>query len=101
MGLLDVNAAQLFTSQGSFEDKASLMRSTIANAESAAMQAQASHQGESAVAFQAAHTRFVEASAKINALLDLASAQIGEGGTTYVTEDATAAANISATTTAL
>ena len=91
MGYLDVNAPQLFTSQSSFEDKASLMRSTMAAAEQSAVAAQATHQGESATAFQAAHAHFVEAAAKINSLLDIASAQLGEGGTTYVTEDSSAA----------
>jgi uncharacterized protein YukE len=93
MGLLDVNAGQLFAAQSSFEDKAAAYRATMAAAEQAAMQAQATHQGESAVAFQAAHARFVEAMAKSNALLDVASAQLGEGATTYVSEDSAAAAS--------
>lgn len=94
MGLLDVQAAQLFTSEASFGDQAMQMRSNIHAAESEAIQAQAFHQGESATAFQTAHARFVEASQKINSLLDIASANLGEGGSTYVAEDASAATNI-------
>jgi uncharacterized protein YukE len=93
MGHLDVNASQLLTSQSSFEDKASLMRSTMASAEQSAVAAQAFHTGDSALAFQTAHAHFIEAAAKINSLLDIASAQLGEGGTTYLTEDAAAAAS--------
>lgn len=95
MGLLDVNVAQVATSSGSFADKAGVMRSTISQAESSAVQAQATHQGESSAAFQTAHSHFVEASTKINTLLDLASTQLGDAGTTYTTEDSAAAANIS------
>lgn len=93
MGYLDVQAPQMFSAQSSFEDKASLMRSTMSAAEQAAVAAQATHQGEGATAFQAAHAHFIEAAAKINSLLDIASAQLGEGGTTYVTEDGAAASS--------
>ena len=55
------------------------------------MAAQAFHMGESAAAFQAAHARFVEAAAKVNTLLDIAQANLGEAGATYVAEDAAAA----------
>ena len=94
MGLLDVQVPQLVSSEASFADQAAMMRSTIHAAESAAMQAQAFHVGESATAFQVAHARFVEASQKINTLLDIASANLGEGAGTYVAEDAAAASNI-------
>ena len=67
------------------------MRSTIAQAEQEALAAQSFHMGESAAAFQAAHARFVEAAAKVNTLLDIAQANLGEAGATYVAEDATAA----------
>lgn len=94
MGLLDVQVAQVVSSEASFAEKAGAMRSTISSAESSAMQAQATHQGESAAAFQTAHAHFVEASTKINSLLDIASAQLGEAGGTYVSEDSAAAANV-------
>ena len=93
MGLLDVQVPQLVSSEASFADQASMMRSTIHSAESAAMQSQATHMGDSAVAFQSAHARFVEASQKINMLLDIASVNLGEGAGTYVAEDAAAASN--------
>jgi uncharacterized protein YukE len=91
MGLLDVNAAQLFSSEASFADQAAQMRGTIQAAEGAAMQAQAFHQGESSVAFQTAHAHFVEASQKINSLLDIGSANLGEGAGNYVAQDSSAA----------
>ena len=94
MGLLDVQVPQLTSSEASFADQAAMMRSTIHSAESAAMQAQAFHMGESATAFQGAHARFVEASQKINTLLDIASANLGENAGTYVAEDAAGASNI-------
>ena len=46
--------------------------------------------GESAAAFQAAHARFVEVSARVNSLLDIAQANIGDAAGTYVAEDAAA-----------
>lgn len=68
------------------------MRSTIAQAEQAAMASQAFHMGESSAAFQAAHARFVEVAAKVNSLLDIAQVNLGEaGGATYVAQDAAAA----------
>ena len=96
MGLLDVQTAQLVSSEGSFSDQAGMMRSLIGTAESQAQAAQGFHQGESAAAFQAAHARFVEASQKINQLIDIASANLGEGASTYVAQDAAGAGDISA-----
>ena len=67
--------------------KAALMRSTISQAEQEAMSAQAFHQGESSAAFQAAHARFVEAAARVNTLLDIAQANLGDAAGTYVAAD--------------
>jgi ESAT-6 family protein len=91
MGLLDANVPQMVSSSSAFADQAALMRSTIHQAESSAMSAQAFHQGESATAFQAAHARFVEAAAKANVLMDIASQNINEGAGNYVSQDSTAA----------
>lgn len=91
MSLLDAHIPQLVASEAAFGAKAALMRSTIAQAEQAAMSAQAFHVGESSAAFQAAHARFVEVAAKVNTLLDVAQANIGDAGGTYAAEDAAAA----------
>ncbi|MGB7871821.1 MAG: type VII secretion protein EsxS, partial [Mycobacterium sp.] len=47
--------------------------------------------GDSAAAFQAAHARFVAAAAKINTLLDVAQANLGDAAGTYVAADSAAA----------
>jgi len=91
MSLLDAHIPQIVASQSAFSAKAALMRTTIAQAEQAAMSAQAFHVGESSVAFQAAHARFVEVSAKVNTLLDIAQANLGDAGASYVAEDDLAA----------
>ena len=91
MSHLDAHIPQLIASESAFGAKTALMRSTIAQAEQEALAAQAFHMGESSAAFQAAHARFVEAAAKVNALLDIAQANLGEAGATYVAEDAAAA----------
>lgn len=91
MSLLDAHIPQLVASESAFGAKAALMRSTLAQAEQAAQSAQAFHMGESAAAFQAAHARFVEVSAKVNALLDLAQVNVGDAAASYVAEDAAAA----------
>ncbi|EKF25523.1 pe family protein [Mycolicibacterium hassiacum DSM 44199] len=91
MSFLDAHIPQLVASEGTFAAKAALMRSTMAQAEAAAQAAQAFHIGESAAAFQAAHARFIEVSAKINSLLDIAQVNLGEAAATYVAEDAAAA----------
>jgi uncharacterized protein YukE len=91
MSFLDAHIPQLIASESAFAAKTALMRSTIAQAEQEALAAQAFHTGESAAAFQAAHARFVEAAAKVNSLLDLAQANLGEAGATYVAQDASAA----------
>ncbi len=67
------------------------MRSTISQAEQEAMSAQAFHQGESSAAFQASHANFIAAAAKINTLLDMAQANLGDAAGTYVAADAAAA----------
>ncbi|ORW01912.1 type VII secretion system protein EsxG [Mycobacterium kyorinense] len=91
MSLLDAHIPQLVASQSAFAAKAGLMRSTIGQAEQEAVSAQAFHVGESAAAFQAAHARFVEVAAKVNALLDVAQANLGDAAGTYVASDAAAA----------
>ena len=91
MSLLDAHIPQLVAAQSAFAAKAGLMRSTIGQAEQEALSAQAFHAGESAAAFQAAHARFVAAAAKINTLLDIAQANIGDAAGTYVAADAAAA----------
>ncbi|ORB85135.1 type VII secretion protein EsxS [Mycobacterium kansasii] len=93
MSLLDAHIPQLVASQSAFTAKAALMRHTIGQAEQSAMSAQAFHQGESAAAFQGAHARFVEAAARINTLLDIAQANLGEAAGTYVAADAAAASS--------
>lgn len=91
MSMLDAHIPQLVAAESAFGAKAALMRSTIAQAEQAAMSSQAFHVGEAAAAFQGAHARFVEVAARVNALLDMAQARIGEAGGTYVAADAAAA----------
>ena len=91
MSLLDAHIPQLVAAESAFGAKAALMRSTIASAEQAALSAQAFHVGESSAAFQAAHARFVEVAAKVNALLDIAQANLGSAGGAYVAADAAAA----------
>lgn len=93
MSLLDAHIPQLVASESAFGAKAAAMRSTIAQAEQAASSAQAFHIGESAAAFQAAHVRFIEASAKVNTLLDIAQVNLGDASSTYVAEDQVAASN--------
>ncbi len=96
MSLLDAHIPQLVAAQSAFSTKSALMRSTISQAEQEAVSAQAFHQGESAVAFQAAHARFVEAAARINTLLDIAQANLGDAAGTYVAADAAAASGYTA-----
>lgn len=96
MSLLDAHIPQLVASEAAFSAKTALMRSTIAQAEGAAQSSQAFHMGESSAAFQAAHARFIEVSARINALLDIAQANIGDAAATYVAEDAAAASTYTA-----
>jgi hypothetical protein len=96
MSLLDAHIPQLIASEAAFGAKAALMRTTIAQAEQAAMSAQAFHMGEASAAFQAAHARFVEVSAKVNALLDIAQLNLGDAAGTYVAQDAAAASTYTA-----
>jgi uncharacterized protein YukE len=91
MSLLDAHIPQLLASESAFGAKAALMRSTIGQAEQAALSAQAFHIGESSAAFQGAHARFVEVAAKVNALLDVAQANLGDAGGTYIAADSAAA----------
>ncbi len=91
MSLLDAHIPQLVASESAFGAKAALMRSTVAQAEQAAMSAQAFNVGEAAAAFQGAHARFVGVAARVNALLDIAQANLGDAGSTYVAADAAAA----------
>ncbi len=91
MSLLDANIPQLVASQSAFSAKAALMRHTIGQAEQEAMSAQAFHVGQSAAAFQAAHARFVEVAARVNTLLDIAQANLGDAAGTYVAADSAAA----------
>lgn len=91
MSFLDAHIPQIIASESAFAAKTAVMRSTIAQAEQAAMSSQAFHMGESSAAFQAAHARFLEVAAKVNALLDVAQVNLGDAGATYVAEDAAAA----------
>ena len=93
MSLLDAHIPQLVAAQSAFGAKAALMRSTIGQAEQEALSALAFHQGESSAAFQGAHARFVEAAARINTLLDIAQANLGDAAGTYVAADAAAASS--------
>ena len=93
MSLLDAHIPQLVAAQSAFSAKAAVMRSTISQAEQEALSAQAFHQGESSAAFQAAHARFVEAAARINTLLDIAQANLGDAAGTYVAADGAAASS--------
>jgi uncharacterized protein YukE len=93
MSLLDAHIPQLVASQSAFAAKAGLMRSTIGQAEQEALSAQAFHVGDSAAAFQGAHARFVEVAAKVNMLLDIAQANLGDAAGTYVAADAAAASS--------
>ncbi len=96
MSMLDAHIPQLVAAQSAFSAKAALMRSTISQAEQEAVSAQAFHQGESSAAFQAAHARFVEVAARINTLLDIAQANLGDAAGTYVAVDAAAASGYTA-----
>ena len=93
MSLLDAHIPQLVAAQSAFGAKTALMRSTISQAEQEALSAQAFHQGESSAAFQAARARFVEAAARVNTLLDIAQANLGDAAGTYVAADAAAASS--------
>src|ERR1700749_661243 len=93
MSMLDAHIPQLVAAQAAFSAKAGVMRSTSSPGEQATMSAQAFHQGESSAAFQAAHARFVEAAARVNTLLDIAQANLGDAAGTYVAADAAAASS--------
>ena len=93
MSMLDAHIPQLVAAQSAFGAKTAVMRTAIGQAEQEALSAQAFHQGEASVAFQAAHARFVEAAARINTLLDIAQANLGDAAGTYVATDAAAASS--------
>ena len=91
MSLLDAYIPQLVSAESTFGAKAALMRATITQAEQAALSSQAFHQGQSALAFQAAHARFVELAQQVNTLLDLAQTHLGEASGTYMATDSAGA----------
>lgn len=91
MSMLDAHIPQLAAAESEFGAKAGLMRSIINQAEQKAMEAQAFYQGESAVAFQAAHARFVEAAGKVNDLLHIAQLNLGDAAAKYAATDSAAA----------
>lgn len=91
MSLLDAHIPQLVASQSAFAAKAGLMRHTIGQAEQAAMSAQAFHQGSRRRRFRPPMPGFQAAAAKVNTLLDVAQANLGEAAGTYVAADAAAA----------
>lgn len=92
---LDTNVPQMLSSASGMGDASAQMRGTISQCEADATAAQAFHMGDSSVAFQAAHARFVEAAAKTNMLLDVASAQVHEGASTYTAGDTQMADGVS------
>jgi len=96
MSMLDAHSPQVVAAQSAFAAKAALMRSTIGQAEQEGLAAQAFHAGESSAAFQATHARFVEVAARINTLLDIAQANLGDAAGTYVAADAAAASGYTA-----
>jgi uncharacterized protein YukE len=96
MSFVDVQVPQLVSSEASFGDQSALMRSTMGSAEQQALAAQAFNMGDMSMSFQAAHARFVTAAGKINALLDVAQANLGEGASTYVAQDSMAAGDVAA-----
>lgn len=91
MGLLDTNVPAMVSAGNSFGQNVAIYKSTLAAAEQSAQAAQAFHKGDSAMAFQAAHARFVESANKVNALLAIAEQNVHEGATTYTTADSSAA----------
>lgn len=101
MGYLNAEVPQMVTVQGGFAAEAVSFRSTLSQAEGSAMQAQAFHKGESATAFQIGHAKFVDAATRINDLLNIAEAQLGEGATTYVTQDTSGADDMNAASAAI
>lgn len=101
MGYLSAEVPQMVTVQGGFAAEAVSFRSTLSQAEGSAMQAQAFHKGESATAFQIGHAKFVDAATRINDLLNIAEAQLGEGSTTYVTQDTSGADEMNAASAAI
>ncbi len=101
MGLLSAQIPEMVTVQGGFAAEAVSFRSTLGQAEASAMQAQAFHKGESGTAFQIGHAKFVDAATRINDLLNLAEAQLGEGTTTYVSQDGAGADDMNAASAAI
>ncbi|WP_241473925.1 WXG100 family type VII secretion target [Mycolicibacterium neoaurum] len=101
MGFLSADTPQMATVQGGFAAEAVSFRSTLGQAEASAMQAQAFHKGESGTAFQIGHAKFVDAATRINDLLNIAESQLGEGTTTYVSQDSMGAEDMNAAASAI
>ena len=91
---LDANVPQMASSAAGVQDAAAMFRTTLHQAEATAQQAQAFHQGESSVAFQASHARFLSGATKLNTLLDIAGMNVHEGGQTYTAVDAQGASDM-------
>ncbi len=91
---LDANTAQIASSSAGVQDASTMFANTLHQAEGTAMQAQAFHQGESSVAFQQSHARFVSGAQKLHTLLTMAGINVGEAGQTYTAQDAQAASAI-------
>lgn len=87
MSFLDANVGQLAKSASGVMDSSAMFRSTLAEAMATAEAARANHMGESAMAFQASHARFVSGAEKLNHLLDLAGVNVEDAGTEYVAQD--------------
>jgi uncharacterized protein YukE len=85
---LDANVPQVLSSAAGVQDASAMFQTTLTQAEATAQQAQAFHQGESSMAFQAAHARFAEGAKKLHTLLTVAGLNINEGGTDYQAADA-------------
>lgn len=96
MSSLDVQVGQLVSSQGGFQSSAATMRTTLHDAESEAQASKAFFVGEASDAYQGAHAHFTEASTKLNTLMDIAGTQLGEGATTYTSQDSQGASDIAA-----
>lgn len=88
MSFLDANVAQLASSSAAVEDATTMFGSVLGQAEATAAQAQAVHVGQSSMAFQSAHARFVSGATKLKMLLGQAGLNVGEGGQTYTMVDA-------------
>lgn len=91
MGMLDANVPQQMASAAGVQDAATMFQSTLHQAEATAQQALAFHQGDSSMAFQQAHARFLEGSQKLHALLATAGMNTQDAGQEYTAADAAGA----------